>query len=108
MQKQKSFVTARNPGTCADVSAYFITTTYTGDVMVVPLTYLEQGRQAEIVWMALPPDLEQPLSNLGFREGARILCIRKNKKNSMAAYEIGPRLVALRPQAASGILVKLV
>ena len=75
--------------------------------MVIPLSYLEQGQKAQIVWMAFPPKLGCHLQDLGFDADQPVTCVQKGRGGGMSAYLIGRRIVALRVSEALNILVRL-
>ncbi|MCI9102318.1 MAG: ferrous iron transport protein A [Lachnospiraceae bacterium] len=74
--------------------------------MVIPLSNLSQGRQARIVWMALPDKQKSLLSQWGFEEGVPIACVHKGRGRGLSAYQIRHKVIALRPGDANGIFVK--
>lgn len=75
--------------------------------MVIPLCYLEENQTARIVWMALSPDIQQQVNHLGFKPEEPVTCVLKNRRGSIAAYQLRHSVIALRASTASGILVKL-
>lgn len=74
--------------------------------MVIPLNYLGQNQQAQIMWMALPDSQKSALSQWGFEEGVPIACVHKGRSRSLSAYQIRHKVIALRPGDANGIFVK--
>lgn len=75
--------------------------------MVLPLSYLEQGQKAQIVWMALPPALECHLNALGLAAKGWVTCAQKGRDGGMSVYIVRRSVIALRTPEASKILVKL-
>ena len=56
--------------------------------MVIPLSYLEQGQKAQIVWMAFPPKLGCHLQDLGFDADQPVTCVQKGRgKDERVKFE---------------------
>lgn len=75
--------------------------------MVIPLSHLEQGQKAQLVWMALPPALECRLNNLGFTAEEWVTCAQKGQGGGMSAYMVRHSVIALRTPEASMVFVRL-
>ena len=54
--------------------------------MVIPLTYIEPGVQAEVVWIASSPSMAGRLDDLGFSPGETVSCVLKKPGKGMRAY----------------------
>lgn len=74
--------------------------------MVIPLNYLEPDQQAEVVWLAYPPDAGQYFMDLGFAPGERVVCLLRAAKNGMSAYRVSDAVIALRAEDARWIFVQ--
>lgn len=75
--------------------------------MVIPLNYIQPQQEAQIVWLASPPDMARRLMDLGFEPEERISCVLKGRKNGMSAYLVNHAVIALRSKDAAGIFVKI-
>ncbi len=75
--------------------------------MVVPLSQLNAGEQARVVWIASEPDTAKRLADLGFAPREPVTCVIKGPERCMSAYLIRDSVIALRAANAAEILVKL-
>lgn len=75
--------------------------------MVVPLSQLNAGEQARVVWIASEPDTVTRLTDLGFAPQEPVTCVIKGPERCMSAYLIRDSVIALRAANAAEILVKL-
>ena len=75
--------------------------------MVYPLHELKPGERAEIVWVISEPPMSLRLEELGFTAAAQVTCILKGRRGHMYAYQIQGTVIALRPQNAREVLVRV-
>ena len=75
--------------------------------MVYPLHELKPGERAEIVWVISEPPMSLRLEELGFTVAAQVTCILKGRRGHMSAYQIQGTVIALRPQNAREVLVRV-
>ena len=75
--------------------------------MVYPLHELKPGERAEIVWVISEPPMSLRLEELGFTAAAQVTCILKGRRGHMSAYQIQGTVIALRPQNARDVLVRV-
>ena len=75
--------------------------------MVYPLHELKPGERAEIVWVISEPPMSLRLEELGFTAAAQVTCIPKGRRGHMSAYQIQGTVIALRPQNAREVLVRV-
>lgn len=75
--------------------------------MVYPLHELKPGERAEIVWVISEPPMSLRLEKLGFTAAAQVTCILKGRRGHMSAYQIQGTVIALRPQNAREVLVRV-
>ena len=75
--------------------------------MVYPLHELKPGERAEIVWVISEPPMSLRLEELGFTAAAQGTCILKGRRGHMSAYQIQGTVIALRPQNAREVLVRV-
>ena len=75
--------------------------------MVVTLSQLNAGEQAQVVWIASEPDTARRLTDLGFAPQEPVTCVIKGPDRCMSAYQIRDSVIALRAANAAEILVKL-
>ena len=74
--------------------------------MVIPLTYIEPGVQAEVVWVASSPSMAGRLDDLGFSPGETVSCVLKKPGKGMRAYLVRGAVIALRYENAREIFVR--
>ena len=75
--------------------------------MVYPLHELKPGERAEIVWFISEPPMSLRLEELGFTAAAQVTCILKGRRGHMSAYQIQGTVIAIRPQNAREVLVRV-
>ena len=75
--------------------------------MVYPLHEPKPGERAEIVWVISEPPMSLRLEELGFTAAAQVTCILKGRRGHMSAYQIQGTVIALRPQNAREVLVRV-
>ena len=75
--------------------------------MVYPLHELKPGERAEIVWVISEPPMSLRLEELGFTAAAQVTCILKGRRGHVSAYRIQGTVIALRPQNAREVLVRV-
>ena len=75
--------------------------------MVYPLHELKPGERAEIVWVISEPPMSLRLEELGFTAAAQVTCVLKGRRGHMSAYQIQGTVIALRPQNAREVLVRV-
>ena len=75
--------------------------------MVYPLHELKPGERAEIVWVISEPPMSLRLEEMGFTAAAQVTCILKGRRGHMSAYQIQGTVIALRPQNAREVLVRV-
>ena len=75
--------------------------------MVYPLHELKPGERAEIVWVISEPPMSLRLEELVFTAAAQVTCILKGRRGHMSAYQIQGTVIALRPQNAREVLVRV-
>ena len=75
--------------------------------MVYPLHELKPGERAEIVWVISEPPMSLRLEELVFTAPALVTCILKGRRGHMSAYQIQGTVIALRPQNAREVLVRV-
>ena len=75
--------------------------------MVYPLHELKPEERAEIVWVISEPPMSLRLEELGFTAAAQVTCILKGRRGHMSAYQIQGTVIALRPQNAREVLVRV-
>ena len=73
--------------------------------MVYPLHELKPGERAEIVWVISEPPMSLRLEELGFTAAAQVTW--KGRRGHMSAYQIQGTVIALRPQNAREVLVRV-
>lgn len=64
--------------------------------MVIPLTQIEPGQWAKIVWVGSEPDILTRLQDLGFLPQETICCVLKGKSGGMRAYLVRNAVIGLR------------
>ena len=74
--------------------------------MVIPLSNIEPGTRAEIVWIASGPPTAARLDDLGFSPAEIISCVLKKGRRGMSAYLVRGAVIALRYHNAKEIFVR--
>ena len=75
--------------------------------MVLPLTHMNPGESARIVWIASDPSFKQHLDNLGFCPQEIITCIQSCHRRRMSAYRVRGLTIALRRERANEIFAEI-
>jgi len=76
--------------------------------MVYPLHELKPGERAEIVWVISEPPMSLRLGEEGVYSAAGgLTCILKGRRGHMSPYQIQGTVIALRPQNAREVLVRV-
>ena len=73
--------------------------------MVVPLSQIESGETAQVVFLAGSSDTALRLFDLGFAPVEAVSCVIKGKKGGMSAYLVRCAVIALRQKNAQDIFV---
>lgn len=76
--------------------------------MVIPISHIEIGQRASIVWLAHEPYMAKRLEDLGFEPDAEIECVLKGRKGQIAAYLVRGAVIALRREDANKIFAKII
>lgn len=74
--------------------------------MVIPLTQIEPGQWAQIVWVGSEPDILVRLQDLGFLPQENICCVLKRKSGGMRAYLVRNAVIGLRQTNIREIFVQ--
>ena len=74
--------------------------------MVIPLSNIEPGTKAEVVWIASPPPMAARLDGLGFSPREIVSCVLKKGRRGMRAYLVRGAVIALRRDNAREIFVR--
>ncbi len=74
--------------------------------MVLPLTQIESGETARVVWVASEKSMATRLNDLGFLPGEHIQCVLKGRPGGMRAYLVRGAVIALRRQNSNEIFVQ--
>lgn len=76
--------------------------------MVIPLTQIEPGQWAQIVWVGSEPDILVRLQDLGFLPQETICCVLKGRPGGMRAYLVRNAVIGLRSTNIREIFVQSV
>lgn len=74
--------------------------------MVLPLTQIEPGETARVVWVASEKSMATRLADLGFIPGEDISCILKGRPGGMRAYLVRNAVIGLRELNSNEIFVE--
>lgn len=74
--------------------------------MVIPLTQIESGQWAQIVWVGSEPDILGRLQDLGFLPKENICCVLKGRSGGMRAYLVRNAVIGLRESNIREIFVQ--
>ena len=74
--------------------------------MVEPLSGLRESETAEVVWIISESDIKEILSQNGFLYGEVITCLLKNPARQLYVYRIRRRVIAIREEYTTEILVR--
>ncbi len=74
--------------------------------MVLPLSQIEVGETAQIVWVASRDSMADRLTDLGFVPEEEISCVLKGRPGGMRAYLVRNAVIGLREQNSREIFVR--
>ncbi len=74
--------------------------------MVIPLSQIEVGDTARVIWVASPPDMARRLQDLGFAPGEEVQCVLAGRPGGMRAYLAQGAVIGLREQNGREIFVE--
>lgn len=74
--------------------------------MVLPLSQIDIGDTATVVWVASPPDMAARLSDLGFIPDEKITCVLSGRPGGMRGYLVRGAVIALRHENSCEIFVQ--
>lgn len=74
--------------------------------MVVPLSQIDVGEWASVVWVGSEPGMSTRLRDLGFTPQEKICCILKGRPGGMRAYLVRNAVIGLRENNISEIFVQ--
>lgn len=77
-------------------------------LLVIPLSKINVGENASVVWIASEGAMAGRLCDLGFVPDEEISCVLKGAPGHMAAYLVRHAVIALRERNASEILVRVI
>lgn len=75
--------------------------------MVLPLSQIDLGEKARVVWVASEKHMAQRLSDLGFVPDEEIACVLKGRKGGMRAYLVRNAVIGLREENIGEIFVQV-
>lgn len=75
--------------------------------MVIPLSNINPGDTARIVFLANEGAMAGRLRDLGFEPGATVSCVLQGKKKNIAAYLVRNAVIALREGDSRLIMAEL-
>lgn len=74
--------------------------------MVIPLSQIDVGERAQIVWIASEDSMAIRLNDLGFIPEGEVTCVLKGTKKGMRAYLVRNAVIGLRLENIREIFVK--
>lgn len=74
--------------------------------MVIPLSKIETGRKAKVVWVASEASIASRFRDLGFVPDEEVCCVLEGRKNGMRAYLIRHAVIGIRDSNAREIFVR--
>lgn len=74
--------------------------------MVIPLTQIDVGEHARIVWIASEDSMATRLNDLGFIPEGEIECVLQGSSKGMRAYLVRNAVIGLRLENIQEIFVK--
>lgn len=74
--------------------------------MVIPLTQIDVGERAQIVWIASEDSMAIRLNDLGFIPEGEVECVLQGNKKGMRAYLVRNAVIGLRLENIQEIFVK--
>jgi ferrous iron transport protein A len=75
--------------------------------MVLPLSQIDVGTTAKVVWVASEPSMATRLSDLGFIPGEEVSCVLAGRSGGMRGYLVRNAVIALRHQNSLEIFVEV-
>ncbi|MCI8516692.1 MAG: ferrous iron transport protein A [Hungatella sp.] len=74
--------------------------------MVLPLSQIDLGEKAKVVWIASEAHMAKRLADLGFVPDEEISCVLKGRKGGMRAYLVRNAVIGLREENIGEIFVQ--
>ena len=74
--------------------------------MVLPLSQIDIGQSATVVWVASQPDMAARLADLGFIPDEEITCVLSGRPGGMRGYLVRNAVIALRHENSCEIFVQ--
>lgn len=74
--------------------------------MVLPLSQIDLGETAKVVWIASEKAMADRLADLGFIPDEEISCVLKGRKGGMRAYLVRNAVIGLREENINEIFVQ--
>lgn len=74
--------------------------------MVIPLTQIDVGEHARVVWIASNDSMAIRLNDLGFIPDGEIECVLQGSSKGMRAYLVRNAVIGLRLENIQEIFVK--
>lgn len=74
--------------------------------MVLPLSQIDVGETAQVVWVASEDSMAARLADLGFVPQEEVSCILSGRPGGMRAYLIRNAVIGLREQNSREIFVQ--
>lgn len=74
--------------------------------MVLPLSQIDLGEKAKVVWIASETHMAKRLADLGFVPDEEISCVLKGRKGGMRAYLVRNAVIGLREENIGEIFVR--
>ena len=74
--------------------------------MVLPLSQIDLGETAKVVWIASQKAMADRLADLGFIPDEEISCVLKGRKGGMRAYLVRNAVIGLREENINEIFVQ--
>ena len=74
--------------------------------MVIPLSQIDAGEKAYVVWVASPADMARRLNDLGFAPGEEVVCVLRGRPGGMRAYLVQGAVIGLRETNSREIFVE--
>ncbi len=74
--------------------------------MVIPLSQIDTGETARVVWVAGTAGMAARLADLGFVPDEEVSCVLKGRPGGMKAYLVRSAVIGLREQNSREIFVR--
>lgn len=74
--------------------------------MVIPLSQIDAGEKARVVWVASPADMARRLNDLGFTPDEEVVCVLRGRPGGMRAYLVQGAVIGLRESNSREIFVE--